>query len=127
MSINLLFKKYNANDYIEIAEQTARWVKTTEKKTKYGKRWIQSPDSTEDFSDYPMLTEKALYGGSAGIGLFYLRLYQATGKEEYLNEAKQAAAEIIATDEGIAYRWKRRLRSVVSWNWWNACWSRKIF
>lgn len=103
MSINLLFKKYNANDYIEIAEQTARWVKTTEKKTKYGKRWIQSPDSTEDFSDYPMLTEKALYGGSAGIGLFYLRLYQATGKEEYLNEAKQAAAEIIATDEGIAF------------------------
>ncbi len=100
---NYLFKHYRADDYIEIAEQTAQWVKTTEKQTPYGKRWIQSPDSDEDFSDYPMLTEKALYGGSAGIGLFYLRLYQATEKEEYLTEAIEAANDIIATDEGIDF------------------------
>ena len=35
-----------------------------------------------------MLTPKALYGGSAGIGLFYLRLYQVTENEEYLKNAK---------------------------------------
>ncbi|MCM1100649.1 MAG: hypothetical protein NC079_03660 [Clostridium sp.] len=103
MAANILFKNYSADDYIEMAEQTAEWVRTTEKKTKYGKRWTQSPDSTEDFTDYPMLTEKALYGGSAGIGLFYLRLYQATGKEAYLAEAEEAAADIIATDEGVAF------------------------
>ncbi|MDO4261833.1 MAG: lanthionine synthetase LanC family protein [Eubacteriales bacterium] len=57
----------------------------------------------EDFSDYPMLTEKALYGGSAGIGLFYLRLYQATGKKEYLSEAVEAAEDITATDEGTSF------------------------
>ncbi len=50
--------------------------------------WVQSPDSDEDFTDYPMLTPKALYGGSAGIGLFYLRLYQVTENEEYLKNAK---------------------------------------
>lgn len=100
---NYLFKAYQAKDYIKIAEETARWIKTTEKITPYGKRWNQSPDSAEDFSDYPMLTEKALYGGSAGVGLFYLRLYQATGKEEYLSEAKAAAEDIIATDEGSAF------------------------
>lgn len=103
MSSNILFKHYEADDYIDIAENTARWIKTTERITEHGKRWIQSPDSTEDFSDYPMLTEKALYGGSAGIGLFYLRLYQATCKDEYLDEAKAAAADIIATDEGTAF------------------------
>lgn len=103
MAGNYLFKEYEAEDYIAIAEETARWIKTTEKVTPFGKRWEQSPDSAEDFSDYPMLTEKALYGGSAGIGLFYLRLYQVTGKEEYLLEAKAAAADIIATDEGKAF------------------------
>lgn len=103
MASNILFKHYQIDDYIEIAEETAGWLKSVERKTEHGKRWIQSPDSTEDFSDYPMLTEKALYGGSAGIGLFYLRLYQATKKEEYLTEAKEAAADIIATDEGVAF------------------------
>ncbi len=103
MAGNYLFKHYKTEDYIRIAEETARWIKTTEKITPYGKRWNQSPDSEEDFSDYPMLTEKALYGGSAGIGLFYLRLYQATGDEEYLQEAKAAADDIIATDEGTAF------------------------
>ncbi len=103
MAGNYLFKVYQAEDYISIAEETAKWIKTTEKITPFGKRWNQSPDSAEDFSDYPMLTEKALYGGSAGVGLFYLRLYQVTGKEEYLLEAKAAAADIIATDEGSAF------------------------
>lgn len=103
MAGNYLFRHYKTEDYIKIAEETARWIKTTEKVTPYGKRWNQSPDSEEDFSDYPMLTEKALYGGSAGIGLFYLRLYQATGNEEYLQEAKAAADDIIATDEGTAF------------------------
>lgn len=103
MAGNYLFKEYEAEDYIAIAEETARWIKTTEKITPFGKRWVQSPDSEEDFSDYPMLTEKALYGGSAGVGLFYLRLYQITGKEGYLLEAKAAAADIIATDEGKSF------------------------
>ena len=103
MARNYLFKAYQTEDYIKIAEETARWIKTTEKITPYGKRWDQSPDSEEDFSDYPMLTEKALYGGSAGVGLFYLRLYQVTKKEEYLLEAKAAADDIIATDEGPSY------------------------
>lgn len=103
MARNYLFKHYGVDDYISIAEESAAWIKTTERKTEFGKRWVQSPDSEDDFSDYPMLTEKALYGGSAGIGLFYLRLYQVTGKDEYLSEAKAAAADIIATDEGVEF------------------------
>lgn len=103
MASNILFKKYAAEDYVQIAEEAAAWIKSTERKTAFGKRWSQSPDSKEDFTDYPMLTEKSLYGGSAGIGLFYLRLYQITNKSEYLESAKAAAEDIIATDEGVAF------------------------
>lgn len=108
MAQNYLFKPYKLDDYIRIAEEAADWIKSTEKLTEAGKIWEQSPDSEEDFSDYPMLTEKALYGGSAGIGLFYLRLYQATKNEEYLEEAIKAADHIITTDEGIDF-YKRTL------------------
>lgn len=103
MAQNYLFKPYKSDDYIKIAEEAADWIKTTEKFTENGKIWEQSPDSDEDFSDYPMLTEKALYGGSAGIGLFYLRLFQVTNKQEYLDEAIKAADHIIATDEGVEF------------------------
>ncbi len=103
MAENILFKDYGYDDYVAFAEETANWVKTTKKNGKAGSLWQQSPDSKENYDDYPMLTPKALYGGSAGVGLFYLRLYQVTGKAEYLEEAKNAAKEIIATDEGKAF------------------------
>lgn len=103
MPKNILFKEYKTQDYIEIAEQTEKWVDATKVTAKDGIYWVQSPDSDEDFTDYPMLTPKALYGGSAGIGLFYLRLYQVTENEEYLNNAKAAADHIIATDVGTQF------------------------
>ncbi len=103
MSANPLFKEYTADDYVEIAEQTARWVKQHEKKQKVGKTWEQSPDSSEDFSNYPVLTDKCLYGGSSGVGCFYLRMYEVTKKEEYLNEAKEAAKWILADYEGPSF------------------------
>ena len=103
MARNILFQPYEVQDYISIAEQAADWITEQEVVTADGKLWIQSPDSEEDFSDYPMLTPYALYGGSAGIGLFFLRLYQATGKEAYLQDARAAANEIITHDSGTAF------------------------
>lgn len=103
MSENVLFRDYGSKDYVNFAEQTAQWIKTTGKRGKFGKLWIQSPDSKENYDDYPMLTPKSLYGGLAGVGLFYLRLYQFTGKDEYLEEAKNAAEELIETYEGISF------------------------
>ncbi len=110
MAENILFREKTASNYIEFAKQAAEWIKTTEKKGKFGKTWIQSPDSAEDFSDYPMLTEKSLYGGAAGIGLFFLRLYQATNEAEYLSEAEEAAKAIIEGDEGAEF-YERTLNS----------------
>lgn len=100
MAENYLFKQYGTEDYVRIAEEAARWIKGTEKITPHGKVWKQNPDSDDDLSDYPYLTDRAMYGGSAGIGLFYLRLYQVTKKVEYLDEAKAAASDIMANYEG---------------------------
>lgn len=38
-----------------------------------------------------------MYDGSAGIGIFFIRLYEATGDSRWLTEAEEAAAHIIAT------------------------------
>ncbi|MCR5761940.1 MAG: hypothetical protein K6G00_00990 [Treponema sp.] len=103
MSENILFKDYVPSDYIKFAEQAAAWIKTARITGMSGTVWSQSPDSKEDFSDYPMLTPKSLYGGSSGVGLFYLRLYQVTKNSEYLKEAESAAKHIIETDEGISF------------------------
>lgn len=103
MSKPSLFNEYTADDYVKFAEQTANWIKTTGKRGKFGKLWTQAPDSNADYSDYPMLTPKSLYGGSAGVGLYYLRLYQVTKKAEYLEEAKDAAKELIDTYEGKSF------------------------
>ena len=41
-----------------------------------------------------------MYDGSAGIGIFLIRLYEATSDERWLKEAEEAAAHIIATQVG---------------------------
>ena len=41
-----------------------------------------------------------MYDGSAGIGIFLIRLYEATSDERGLKEAEEAAAHIIATQVG---------------------------
>lgn len=90
MASNILFKHYQIDDYIEIAEETAGWLKSVERKTEHGKRWIQSPDSTEDFSDYPMLTEKALYGGSARYRTVLLKIISGNKKRGIFNRSKRS-------------------------------------
>lgn len=45
------------------------------------------------------MTDTSLYGGAAGIGYFYLQLYELTGAEKYLEEAEDAAEYLINTYE----------------------------
>lgn len=47
-----------------------------------------------------------MYDGSAGIGIFLIRLYEATSDERWLKEAEEAeeaAAHIIATQVGLEW------------------------
>ena len=98
-----VFKQFTDEDYLRGAVETANWLKTLEVKTEHGKIWKNYPDDQNGFGrDIMLFGPTNIYSGSAGIGIFYLRLYEATGDEQYLEEAKAAADHIISvkTDAG---------------------------
>ena len=47
-----------------------------------------------------LLKDTCIYGGAAGIALFYLRLYRASGEEKYLENAKQGINYCIRKYQG---------------------------
>lgn len=97
-----VFKQYTEEDYLNAALETAAWLQTFEIKTQTGKIWRRSPDLIDsEVVDQVLFTDKCMYGGSSGIGIYYLRLYEITGDDNYLQTARDAAAHIIATYEGI--------------------------
>lgn len=82
-------------------QKNSRLDKKYEITDERGKRWKISgtegkdPDAVES----SFLTDTSLYGGAAGIGYFYLQLYELTGAEKYLEEAEDAAEYLINTYE----------------------------
>ena len=107
---NLRFKwwehvtKNHADNYLQAAIDTAEWIDTLAVKTLYGRIWKALPDDQEGYrEDVPMFTSKSKYDGSAGIGIFLIRLYEATGDNRWLEEAQEATAHILATKVGAEW------------------------
>lgn len=79
-----IFKKNHADNYLQAAIDTAEWIDTLAVKTPYGRIWKALPDDQEGYrEDVPMFTSKSMYDGSAGIGIFLIRLYEATGDNRW--------------------------------------------
>ena len=96
-----IFYKNTAEDYLQAAIETANWIDTLAVKTEHGRIWKALPEGQDGYrEDVPMFTSKSMYDGSAGIGIFLIRLYEATSDERWLKEAEEAAAHIIATQVG---------------------------
>ena len=96
-----IFHKNTAEDYLRAAIETANWIDTLAMKTEHGRIWKALPEGQDGYlEDVPMFTSKSMYDGSAGIGIFLIRLYEATSDERWLKEAEEAAAHIIATQVG---------------------------
>mgnify|MGYP000189482042 FL=1 len=96
-----IFHKNTAEDYLRAAIETANWIDTLAVKTEHGRIWKALPEGQDGYrEDVPMFTSKSMYDGSAGIGIFMIRLYEATSDERWLKEAEEAAAHIIATQVG---------------------------
>ena len=88
-----IFHKNTAEDYLRAAIETANWIDTLAVKTEYGRIWKALPGGQEGYrEDVPMFTSKSMYDGSAGIGIFLIRLYVATSDERWLKEAEEAAS-----------------------------------
>ncbi len=93
----------NEETYLSAVLDVVKYLRGNEVADNRGKYWKQSPEPGTDYDDDLMLTRKGLYAGSAGIGLFFLQLYEVTGEGEYLKEAKEAGDYILATYEGTSF------------------------
>ena len=97
---NLDFSASKNGNYLEAVLQIVKYLKTNEVVTPHGKYWKASPEPGNEYKGDLMITPKGLYAGSAGIGQFFLQLYDVTQDEVYLQEAKDAAEYILNTYEG---------------------------
>lgn len=94
-----LFKPITSGDYLQDAIEVAEWIDSLAEKNEYGRIWKGFPDGQDGYTrDIPMFTERCFYNGAAGIGIFLIRLYYASGNERWLNEAKEAAEYLIKTE-----------------------------
>lgn len=79
--------------YQSAAEEAARWVRASSIKTTAGIAWPADPAD-------PKSVGNTLYSGSPGVVLFMLELHHATGKPEYLADARAGADELLAALPG---------------------------
>ncbi len=99
MAIKIIdvFRKSVTEDYLQAAVDAAKWIKKYEISDEFGKRWriSDSKNKKNDAAESAFLDEASLYAGASGVGFFFLQLYEVTGDEKYLNEAKEAAGYVI--------------------------------
>lgn len=100
---DLPFKKNSDEDYLEAVFQIVKYLRHNEVVTSQGKYWRPSPEPGNDYDGDLMINRKGIYAGSAGIGQFFLQLYDLTGDEQYLQEARDAAEYILNTYEGVEF------------------------
>lgn len=87
-----VFRTPEAEDYIEEAQKAVVYINTRRVETEHGLVWSLKDAKTYLTNYYD---EICMYAGSAGIGHFLVQLYQATGGESYLADAKEAARYIV--------------------------------
>lgn len=101
-----IFKPVTDEDYLTSAVEVANWIDSLSIPTEGGKGkiWQGFPEGQDGYGrDIPMFTEKCIYSGSSGIGIFLIRLYEATGDKKYLDEAEKAAHHILETKVGAEW------------------------
>ena len=79
--------------YLAAAEDAARWVRASAIKTTAGITWPADPSD-------PTTVGNTLYSGAPGVVLFLLDLHHATGKREYLDDARSGADDLLAALPG---------------------------
>ena len=86
-------------DLLDSVKETATWLSDYEHGDGDGLYWDVLPG--KDIDPRGTLTSvTSLYGGAAGIALFFLRLYRVTGETSYLDKAKGGINYVIAHNDG---------------------------
>lgn len=92
-----VFEKVTNETYLETAIGVAKWLKRFEVKKAVGKSWAISSGegSSEGDGLAAKLSDRTLYSGAAGVGYFYVQLYEITNNREYLDEAIEAGEYLL--------------------------------
>jgi lantibiotic modifying enzyme len=102
-----LFTPCKPENYLEAAIEAARWIRGFEVKKEKGHSWKMSGGEGQSVGD-PLAeslscNDRNLYSGAAGIGYFFVQLYEATRDRSYLEEAVGAGEYLLDTfDEQMA-------------------------
>lgn len=83
-----------AQELLDVATGTALWLDQYADDTRAGRRWGLAAERPDRFI-------YTLYAGSAGIALFYLELFRATGEAKYLDTAVSAGDELLTQLPGL--------------------------
>ncbi|MFG6200927.1 lanthionine synthetase LanC family protein [Nonomuraea sp. JJY05] len=77
----------------------ARWIRTAAAGDARARHWVANPDPRGRSALTP--EPASLYGGAAGIVLFFLELAAATGREEYLEDARAGVRYLVEAGPGV--------------------------
>jgi len=80
--------------YLAAAEQAAAWIRASEIRAPEGLSWPAVPGD-------PASVALNLYSGTPGIVLFFLQAYDSTGREDYLNDARDGADLLLSKMSGV--------------------------
>lgn len=75
--------------FLNIASETARWIQASAVESDSGSVWPAVPGEDNTIST-------TLYSGTSGTILFFLEMFAATGKHEYLDSAEKGADSLLA-------------------------------
>lgn len=103
VKIPYLFKNYDTEDYLKAALEAADWIDQQEVEESEGITWEAFPKEQQGLSGSAFLSNTSFYAGSAGIGFFYLRLYQVTRDTKWLEKAVKACDYLLTQEKDITY------------------------
>ena len=94
-----IFNVIDTEDYLKAAKHTADWITAHEVTDVQGTSWAVSCRQGKERDDVETvyLSNRTLYSGASGIGFFFIQLYEVTGEQKYLDEAKKGADYLIAS------------------------------
>ena len=94
------FDELNNEKLLETVIEAADFLEDYEHETVDGIYWDIIPGKETGWNEV-LTSITSLYGGTAGVALFFLRLYQVTGNERYLKKARKGIDFSFAHSEGI--------------------------
>ena len=94
-----VFNPTSDEDYLKGAIETANWIKKHEINDENGRHWAVNcqEGKKQDEVEETYLSNRTLYSGASGIGFFFVQLYEVTGEQKYLEEAKEGLEFLIRT------------------------------